>query len=163
MVNPPDTAEEVEAALAALERADPDVVAPARALVAGLLDTHGEALSRIVAILDEVLDDPGPVLRALLADPRIAEVCILHGLHPDPPEVRAAEALDRARQHVGAMAADARITSIAEGHLWLDPGGGHVRPEVRRALRQAVADAVPELRVELVEGPTGLRRPLPVR
>lgn len=162
VVTGPDAAGEVEAALTALEQADPTVVAPARALVAGLLDTHGEALSRIVAILTESLDDPEPVLRALLIDPQVAEVLVLHGLHPDPPDVRAEAALAAAKDHIGVAAAEAQITSVGGDRLLLDPGGTHVRPEVQRALRRAVADAVPELRVELAEGPTGLRRRLPV-
>ena len=78
-----DRAARIEELVGALQgSADDEARASARELVALVLELHGTAWAKLLALLDG--DSQREALRgALLAEPAIAEILLLHGLHPD--------------------------------------------------------------------------------
>ncbi|MCU1281159.1 MAG: hypothetical protein JWM53_4705, partial [bacterium] len=71
-------------------------------LVSRLVALYGSALGRTLKLVGEsgALDE---ALRArLCADELVSSLMALHGMHPDPPLVRAGAAVDRVRSQLGA-------------------------------------------------------------
>lgn len=153
MVSGEDPRGRLERALDRLEQLDPAVAEPARDLVGALLEVHGEGLARLVGVLAEVLDDPGPVLVELATDPQVSSLLVLHGLHPLDPGTRARQALALAAAQIGPAAADAVVVEVTPSAVELRLGVAAARPELRQALAGAVADAAPELAVHVLDAP----------
>ncbi len=131
---------------------DPAVSTRADELVRAVVGLYGGGLSRIVELLDEAQ------VRELAGDPLVAQLLLLHDLHPDDLRTRVQQALDHVRPYLGSHAGGI-------DYLGLDDAGvAHLRLEgscdgcpsssvtVKLAIEQAVLDAAPEIdRVE-VEG-----------
>lgn len=119
----------------------------ARDAVSALAAVYGEALARTLA----AGADAGAA-RRLVDDPLVGHLLALHGLHPDPPEQRAARAVaEIGDQLQGGVSLDgvdggvARITLAASGC-----GSG----ELAASVRDIVIAAAPELaEVEATSAP----------
>jgi hypothetical protein len=61
----------------------------ARDAISALSEVYGETLARTVRLAGTA---PDPV-RALAADPLVGHLMALHGLHPDPPQLRVEQAI----------------------------------------------------------------------
>jgi hypothetical protein len=80
--------QEIDRLIGAVEQlGDASARETARALVRALLDLHGAALQRWVAQLDRA------AVERAAADPEIAALLVLHGLHPVDLETRVKRAL----------------------------------------------------------------------
>lgn len=129
--------------------ADPKVVEHAEDLVAAVVTLYGEGLRRVVERLDE------EQIRRLLDDDLVANLMLLHGLHPDGVETRIQAALDQVRPYLGSHAGGIEFLGVD------DAGVAHLRLEgscdscpsstqtVQNAVEKAVLEAAPE--VERIE------------
>jgi Fe-S cluster biogenesis protein NfuA len=130
------TSAEVDARLAALERLPVGARAAATEAVAAVVDLYGEGLRRLLALED------GLAARAA-ADPAIAELLLVHGLHPMPLAARVEAALDEVRPYLRSHGGGVELVGIAAGvvHLRLE-GTCNGCPSSSATLRSAVEDAI---------------------
>lgn len=165
--------EEVEAVEVLLGRLDelPEGEARTYALeaVEGLLRLYGEGLRRIV----EGLAEAPAVAETLAADELVAQLMLLHDLHPATLEDRVAQALDEVRPYMGSHGGGIELVEIAGdvARVRLEGtcnGCGASTVTLKLAVEDAVLRAAPELRaVEAVEAeqpavpaPTGVALPM---
>lgn len=136
---------------------------PALEAVRLLTEVYGEALAR-------VLDDAGEALRERLAgDELLGHLLVLHDIHPEPPERRAARAVERLAPAVREGGGDlewagvegrvARVRLSGGGGGGCGAGCGGGSADVSGAVRAAVLALAPEL--ESVEVVTAERRAAP--
>jgi Fe-S cluster biogenesis protein NfuA len=112
-----------------------------------LTEVYGEALARVVDRADETLCE------ALADDELLAHLLVLHGVHPEPVERRAARAVERLRPAVRERGGDvewagvdgtvARVRVKTGGGCGSGCGGGS--SDVPEAGRAAVLAVAPEL------------------
>jgi Fe-S cluster biogenesis protein NfuA/nitrite reductase/ring-hydroxylating ferredoxin subunit len=149
----PDVGERLEALLADIgEQGGPQVASTAERLVRLLVDYYGDGLARIVELAG------ADVVRRLCADPQVASVLVLHGLHPLGIDERIETALDGVRPYLGSHAGGIAYLGVDDhdvAHLRLD-GSCHGCPSstvtVRLTIEEAVLAAAPELAGIEVEG-----------
>ncbi|MEU6508407.1 NifU family protein [Streptomyces sp. NPDC046942] len=133
---------------------------PALEAVSLLTEVYGEALGR-------VLDHADAPLRARLAeDELVGHLLVLHAIHPEPPERRAARAVERLRPAVRERGGDLQWAGLdgSVARVRLDTGGGcgagcgGGADDALAAVRAAVLAAAPELTaVSLVPEAAGRR------
>ncbi|MCV2457796.1 NifU family protein [Streptomyces sp. ICN988] len=117
--------------------------------VRALTEVYGEALARV---LDHA-DHADPALAGQLAeDELLGHLLVLHDIHPEPPERRAARAVERLRPAVQERGGDVELVDVDErtARIRLDTPGcgsgcGSASTEVEDAVREAVLAAAPEL------------------
>ncbi|MCS0604872.1 NifU family protein [Streptomyces sp. LP11] len=130
---------------------------PALEAVGLLTEVYGEALAR-------VLDGADASLRARLTeDELVGHLLVLHSLHPESPEQRAARAVERLRPAVRERGGDVEWAGVdgEVARVRLSTGGGGCGSgcgagggaDIAAAVREAVLAAAPELTgVETVPG-----------
>lgn len=153
---------QVESLLRALEEL-PDTAAreAARQLARALFDLHAAGLKRILEMAGD------EALKRFLDDPAVNGLLLLHGLHPQPPEVRLSGALERIRHHLRSAGGDVELMSATEERARLRLRGN---PESERTLRamagEAVIEALPDIALvefeEAWDSDCDGRRALPV-
>lgn len=146
----------VERQLAELEqRAGPALYETIEAALAGLLDLYGEGLARMQERAVRAGGDA--VQRALASDEWVSQLLLLHGLHPDPPELRVEKALAALRPHLQTHGGDVEWVALEGGTLRLRLRGAcEGCPASAQTLRDlvdaAVREAAPEVeRIEAVD------------
>ncbi|MGX4687852.1 NifU family protein [Streptomyces sp. JNUCC 63] len=149
--------------LAGLETAPGPTVQSALEAVRLLTEVYGEALGRVLDRADDELAG------GLAEDELVGHLLVLHQIHPEPAERRAARAVERLRPAVRERGGDvewvgveervARVRVATGGGCGSGCGGGTA--DVTDAVRAAVLAAAPELAaVEPVPGASG-KRPAP--
>lgn len=141
---------DVEARLARLDEALEALASlpgPATEAVRLLTEVYGEALARVLDRADEEL------AARLTEDELLGHLLVLHDIHPEPAERRAARAVERLRPAVQERGGDvewagvegevARVRMTTGGGCGSGCGGG--TSEVTDAVRAAVLAAAPEL------------------
>jgi Fe-S cluster biogenesis protein NfuA len=155
----------IDELLAGLESAPGPTVRAALEAVGLLTEVYGEALARV---LDHTDAEPA---RRLAGDELLGHLLVLHGIHPEPAERRAARAVERLRPAVrerggdvewaGVEGAVARVRLRTGGGCGSGCGGGGTAG-VEDAVREAVLAAAPELTaVEPVPDPAAGGRAAP--
>lgn len=133
---------DIERLLADIESAaDPATRERVRALVAAVLELHGGALARVAEMIG------AERMRELVADQEVAGVLLLHGLHPDPIEVRARRALDEAREILVKHRVSAELVDVGGGQvrvLMARAGGGACGSAVMKMIEERLLAAVPD-------------------
>ncbi|MGA5582181.1 NifU family protein [Streptomyces thermodiastaticus] len=149
--------------LETLESAPGPTVRGAVEAVRLLTEVYGEALARVLEYADT------PMRRRMAEDELLEHLLVLHAVHPDPVEVRAARAVERLRPAVRASGGDVELAAVdgevarvrvrSGGGCGAGCGGGGA--DVAGAVREAVLAAAPELAdVETVpEQPAGRAAP----
>ncbi len=135
---------------------DPAVQAMVREIVQSLLELHGAGLA---GILDHLLQagEPGRALFAVLADdPLIANLLLLHGIHPDDMDTRVRRALEKIRPTLSAGGATVEILAVVEDVVRLRlEASGHGCASSMRSLKQTLAEAIlataPDAAIEIEE------------
>ena len=136
---------------------DHAVTERAEELVAAVVTLYGAALERIVTRL---ADEPHGVelLRHLADDELVANLLILHELHPDDVTARVQAALDRVRPYLGAHAGGIEFLGVdgsGIARLRLEgscDGCAGSTATVQNAVERAVLDAAPDVVGIHVEG-----------
>lgn len=157
-----DAAERIARLMHELEHVqDGEARATALALVQSLMDLHAEAFERVLVILSaaEREGSPGacegdPSQSALLrmtADPLVASLLLLYGLHPEPVESRVERALDKVRPYIQSHGGRVALLGVDDDgvvHVSMD-GTCHDCPSseqtIKLAIEQAVFEAAPEV------------------
>ncbi|MET9760420.1 NifU family protein [Streptomyces sp. NPDC006372] len=141
---------DVEARLARLDEVldglEP-VPGPATEAVRLLTEVYGEALARVLDHADERLAG------SLAEDELLGHLLVLHDIHPEPAERRAARAVERLRPAVQERGGDVEWAGVEGevGRVRLKTGGGcgsgcgDGGAQVTDAVREAVLAVAPEL------------------
>lgn len=141
--------------LAGLEAAPGPTVQSALEAVRLLTEVYGEALGRV---LDRANDE---LARWLAEDELVGHLLVLHQVHPEPVEHRAARAVERLRPAVRKSGGDVEWVGVEErvARVRVTTGGcGGGTADVTAAVREAVLAAAPELTaVEPVPDTSGKR------
>jgi Fe-S cluster biogenesis protein NfuA/nitrite reductase/ring-hydroxylating ferredoxin subunit len=121
---------------------DPAARQTATDLVTALLDLYGDGLGRVVALVAD-RDDDGELAAALAADELVAHLLLLHGLHPQPVEVRVRGALDDVRPYLESHGGNVELLGVRDGvvHLQLE-GSCKGCPSSAATLKLAIEDAI---------------------
>ncbi|MCF6521945.1 NifU family protein [Streptomyces sp. JJ36] len=113
--------------------------------VQALTEVYGEALARAADLVRGAGPEPA---ERFLADELLGHLLVLHDLHPDPVEQRAARAVDGLRDAVRERGGELEFAGIEDGEarvrLTLKGCGSSTGP-VEEAVREAVLAAAPEL------------------
>jgi hypothetical protein len=144
----------LEALTATLETvADARARDAARELLELVLDLHGLALARMTSVVVNA-EDGSALIEALIADPHISSILLLHGLHPHDAGTRLNQAIGRMHPQwaergfqvdlLGVSAASARIRLYKNG-------SSEPVDELRREVEDVLAEAAPDLDDILVE------------
>ncbi|MEY9989066.1 Fe-S cluster biogenesis protein NfuA [Streptomyces sp. V4I8] len=133
--------------LEAIESAPGPTTRSATEAVGLLTEVYGEALARVMDHAD------GRLAELLADDELLGHLLVLHDIHPEPAELRAARAVERLRPAVRERGGDAewagvegqvaRVRLTSGGGCGSGCGGG--ASEVTDAVREAVLAAAPEL------------------
>jgi len=133
--------------LAGLESAPGATTRSAIEAVRLLTEVYGEALARVMDHAD------GQLAEQLADDELVGHLLVLHAVHPEPAERRAARAVERLRPAVRERGGDVEWAGVEEGvgRVRLTTGGGcgsgcgGGQTDVTAVVRDAVLAAAPEL------------------
>jgi Fe-S cluster biogenesis protein NfuA len=151
----------IESRLAEIERAaTPAVCDAARDVVAALLELHGAGLARILELARE---RGAPLAEAFAQDELLANLLVLHDLHPDSLTQRVERAVAKLRIRAAAEHRHLELISVADGvvHLRLAGEGAGCASSAARLqqeVEQTIWEAAPDARrveVQLVAAPSG--------
>lgn len=147
----------IETLVAALdELRDPAAREPARELLERVLDLHGLALARVLAIVAAA--GGRRLLDEFVEDDQVRAVLLLHGLHPHTAEERVRRAVEGLRPRLGA--ASVRLAIVEAGaasvRLRVERRGGNgstpADRELRREIEETIVEAAPDLDEIMIEG-----------
>jgi Fe-S cluster biogenesis protein NfuA len=118
--------------------ADPQAQALARELVHSVLELHGEALARALAL--------APDRAAAFAEDKVlSSVLLLHGLHPSSLEDRVQGALEKVRPYLQSHGGDVELLGVEEGRIRLRlEGSCNGCPGSAMTLRSSIEEAIDE-------------------
>ncbi len=147
----------IEALLDELSSIGEDVAVGAEQLVASVVTLYGAGLERIVQLLAQ-RSDGGELMRVLAGDSLVANLMMLHDLHPDDVETRVQQALDKVRPYLGSHSGGVSFVGVDDaGVAQLQligscDGCAGSAATVHYAVERAVLEAAPELTGVEVEG-----------
>jgi Fe-S cluster biogenesis protein NfuA len=147
----------VEALVGEIERSTDPAARAAQDLARELLDLHAAALARVVGLLSEAGEPGRAVLDACARDELVANVLLLHGLHPLDLETRVRQALDRVRPYLRGHGGDVELLGVSEGVVRLRMQGSchgcaSSAATLAQTIEQAIYDAAPDVSALEVEG-----------
>ena len=119
-------------------------------LAQAILDLHGEALARLLALLPS--EEGGELIERLADDTKIGSVLLLHDLHPLDLAARVRKALENGPLRDGAEKVE--LLSTDEGVIRVRVEGGN---HVRAVVEQMIWEAAPDAREVIVEGGGAVR------
>ncbi|HYE90748.1 MAG TPA: hypothetical protein VEA38_07010 [Terriglobales bacterium] len=127
----------------------------ARGIVRAVLDLHAGALARMMELVGR---ESSSVRDALAADPLVASVLLLHGLHPVGLEARVRAAIDELAPVLRGQGGHVTVIAVADGAVRLRLERDHARPVVpiaglRATVERAVLAAAPDATAVDVEAP----------
>jgi Fe-S cluster biogenesis protein NfuA/nitrite reductase/ring-hydroxylating ferredoxin subunit len=130
--------------------ADPAARDKALELVQALLDLYGEGLARMVGAVAE--RDDGTLAASLSADELVSHLLLLHGLHPEPVEVRVGRALAEVRPYLESHGGDVELLGVEDGVARLRLRGSCSGcPSSTVTLKLAIEDAIRKAAPDLDE------------
>jgi Fe-S cluster biogenesis protein NfuA len=171
--------ERVEALLAELSsHAGPAVAATAEELVSCLVELYGAGLAEVIRIVSEDPDAGPRLMDALVADPLVESLLLVHDLHPLDTATRVRRAIDQVLPQLGSHAGQVEFLGLDEAgvvRLRLERSGHGCQSTsaaIQEAIEKSVAEAAPEaagVDIEVVAAPEELpllqiiRRPAAAR
>jgi Fe-S cluster biogenesis protein NfuA len=130
---------------------DPELRAIALELVQSVVELHGAALERM---LESIAQTPAGehALEKAVEDDLIASMLLLHGLHPDPIEIRVQRALEKVRPYLHSHGGDVEFIGVKEGVVRITLlGSCGSCPSSSVTLKSAVEDALYEAAPDITE------------
>lgn len=144
---------------------DPARTAPAQAIAAALLELHAEGLGRMMALAAAQGEAGRAWTEAVVADPLVTSLLLLHGVHPLGIEARVRAALDELATRLAAEGLRAVLVSADEGAVLVEmhavngSGPAHAHGDrsdstarVARAVEEALLAAAPDAASIVVDG-----------
>jgi Fe-S cluster biogenesis protein NfuA len=160
--------ERVETLLAELgEHAEPQVAETAEELVSCLVELYGAGLAQIAQIIAKDAEAGPRLMDAMVADPLVESLLLLHDLHPLELGDRVRRSVDEVLPQLGTSAGKVEFLGVDEAgviRLRLERGSGHgcgsaPAEDVVAAVQDAAMAAAPEaagVQTEVVEAPAEL-------
>lgn len=121
--------------------------AQSRELLESVMDLHGEALDRILQRLRGFGAATEELLATLAADPVVASVLLLYGLHPLDFDTRVRRAIENARPALRPYGADAELVTATAGAIRISVRGvdsAFTARAVRSAIEGEIYAAAPD-------------------
>ncbi|HEX4000308.1 MAG TPA: NifU family protein [Pirellulales bacterium] len=137
--------------------ADPAFRDRALKLVELLLEVHGAGLNRMMELTCDSAAGGDPLIAGFAADPLVASLLLLHGLHPLDFETRVRKALDEVRPYLQSHKGNVELLGVDDGviRLRLD-GSCNGCPSssltLKLAIEEALAQHAPDAAGLTVEG-----------
>jgi hypothetical protein len=135
----------------------------ARELLEAVLDFHGLALARMTAVI-AASGHGEDILETMAGDDRIAAALLLHGLHPETPEVRVRRAVKALAPTLRSQGADLYLTEVAGGvarfKLRIPGASRDEATMMRRQVEEAIVEAAPDLDEIAILNDVGNEEPL---
>jgi Fe-S cluster biogenesis protein NfuA len=147
----------IESLLDELSAAGEAAAATAEQLVASVVTLYGAGLERIVELIGDGPDGTA-ILRRLADDSLVANLLMLHDLHPDDIGTRIQQALDKVRPYLGSHAGGITFIGVDDAGVAMlqligsCDGCAGSAATVHNAVERAVLEAAPELTGVEVEG-----------
>ena len=118
---------------------------------------YGHGLERILELVEKAGPEGEKVREALIHDPGVRGLLLIHGLHPVPLEERLLEALDKVRPYMESHGGNVELLSLEndyaklrlQGHCETCPSS---TVTLELAVRAAIEEACPDLAGFEVEG-----------
>jgi Fe-S cluster biogenesis protein NfuA len=158
--------ERVEALLDELgSHAGPQVAATAEELVSCLVELYGAGLAEIVKIIGEDPEAGPRLMDALVADPLVESLLLVHDLHPLDTAARVRRAIDQVLPKLGSHAGQVELLGVDDQgiiRLRLERSGHGCQSSsatVQEAISKSVAEAAPEaagVDIDVVTAPAEL-------
>jgi hypothetical protein len=127
--------------------ADSGVRAQTRELLEAVMDLHGEALERVLHRLRSGGDAGAEILGSLSADPVVASVLLLYGLHPLDFETRVRRATEKVRPTLRSYGSDLELSSVNAGAVRIRVRGvdnAFTARTVKSAIEEELYAAAPD-------------------
>jgi len=127
-------------------------------LVQEMVALYGAGLSRVLGCASSAANDPANLQQSLCADPLVASLLLVHGLHPVPLAERVSQALERVRPYLGSHAGGIELAGVsADGVVRVKMLGScrgcpSSAATMEHTVRQAIEEAAPEVARIEVEG-----------
>ncbi len=137
---------------------DPASRAASQELVRALMEMHGAALERMLAVIGRNGAAGATIVDQLTRDELVASVLLLYDLHPVALETRVRGALDKTRPYLKSHGGNVELVGIDEtGTVRLRMQGScHGCPSsavtLKLAIEQAIYEAAPDVSAILVDG-----------
>lgn len=152
----PERLAEVERLLAQVDALPPAEQEIPLAVAGALLDLYGEGLGRIVEVVSAG-DHDGTLADAFAEDETIAEVLLLHGLHPVPIDARVQQALDSVTPYLRSHGGSVELLEVHGGVVKLRLQGScsgcpSSAMTLKLAIEEAIHRAAPEIEEVRAEG-----------
>lgn len=135
---------------------DPATRAAALALLRSVMELHQEALAHILAVIKNA--NAAGMLDALVSDPLVSNILLLHDLHPWELQERITAAIAALQPKLTRYGATARVTRIGEDqtvylHLDIDAHCGSTAETLKSMVERELLDAAPDATI-VVEAPS---------
>lgn len=136
---------------------DPRARGIAEELLSAVLELHGEALGRVLELVDEAGSAGAPIRQALVEDGVVASLLLIHDLYPVPLEERVAEALASVQPYMESHGGGVEVLSLQDGVVRLQlqgscDGCSASSATLELAIKKALMEAAPDLAGLEVEG-----------
>src|SRR6185369_1645712 len=161
MKHEPNPSQRLEALVRQVEElTDPSARALAQDCIHSLLELYGEGLARVLQLVENEGPGEHPVRQALLQDPLVRSLLLIHGLHSQSLEMRLGQALDKVRPYLNSHGGNIELVSLENEMARLRFNGtcqscpsSAVTMEL--AIRRAIEEECPDLMsLELDNSPT---------
>jgi Fe-S cluster biogenesis protein NfuA len=141
-----DRIHKIEGLIAQIRSAgDPSIRDTALELVQILLDFHAAGLDRMMEITSEAGDAGWDIIDRFGSDQVVANLLLLHGLHPLDLDTRVRDALDRVRPYLHSHGGNVELIAITDGVVRLKLiGSCNGCPSSSITLKTAIQSAVYE-------------------
>src|SRR3954463_8637434 len=111
-----DRIQKIEGLIAQIRSAaDPSTRDKALELVQILLDFHAAGLDRMMEMTSEAGDAGWDIIDRFGSDQVVANMLLLHGLHPLDLDTRVRDALDRVRPYLQSHGGNVELIAISDG------------------------------------------------
>jgi Fe-S cluster biogenesis protein NfuA len=141
---PQKGAQRIEELIAKFESVgDPGIRLAAAELVDWLLELHGSGLARMLEIVADTAPAGEELVSRLGRDDLVAQLLMLHGLHPVDLTTRVTEALEKVRPYLAAHGGDVELVDVSGGLVRLRlQGSCNGCPSSALTLQNAIEEAV---------------------
>lgn len=151
----------IESLIGRIEQSsDPQGREAARELVTALLDLHGEGLARLMELIGEAGPAGERLIARIAAEPALAGLLLLHGVHPRSMQQRVGEAVESVRPYMQSHGGDVELLGIRDGVVRLRLHGNCEGCQasfltMKVNVERAIYEAAPETAGIEVEGAPG--------